>query len=147
MNSSTAQQIHAALPHRSPMLLVDSIEHQDENQIVCRKTFRPDEFFFQGHYPDFPLVPGVILCESAAQAGAILLSGLIDDANGVPVLTKMDNVRFKRMVRPGDTIEMEVKLDDQISNAWYLSARVTCEGQLALRLSFVCTVTEALDRG
>ncbi|MCA9203445.1 MAG: beta-hydroxyacyl-ACP dehydratase, partial [Planctomycetales bacterium] len=61
-------EIEAAIPHRPPMLLIDEIVERDERHIVCRKTFHADEFFFQGHYPDYPLVPGVILCEASMQA-------------------------------------------------------------------------------
>lgn len=142
MNTSTIAQIQQAIPHRSPMLLVDRIVEQTEDSIVCEKSFRADEYFFQGHYPDFPICPGIILCECGAQAGAVLLSSLMDADGGVPVLTKMDSVRFKRMVRPGETIQMQVKLDDRVSNAFYLTAKIVCEGKMAARFSFVCTVTE-----
>ena len=136
----TLSAIHAAIPHRSHMLLVDEIVSQDASSIVCRKTFSSDEFFFQGHYPDYPLVPGVILCECGVQAGAILLSSIIPEGDGVPVLTKLEHVRFKTMVRPGQTIEMTSRLDEQLSNAFYLTAKVTCDGKLAARFSFVCTI-------
>ena len=142
LEDSQLSAITAAIPHRANMLLVDEIVSQDEDSIVCRKTFHEDEFFFQGHYPDFPLTPGVILCECAVQAGAILLSSLIPEGTGVPVLTKLDNVRFKNMVRPNQTIEMQCQLDDKLSNAFYLTAKVTCEGKLATRFSFVCTVAQ-----
>ena len=122
------------------MLLVDRIIEQNENSIVCEKDFHENEFFFNGHYPDYPICPGIILCECGAQAGAILLSTMIEADEGVPVLTKMDSVRFKRIVRPGETIQTSVKLDDRVSNAFYLTAKITCEGQSAARFSFVCTV-------
>jgi 3-hydroxyacyl-[acyl-carrier-protein] dehydratase len=124
------------------MLLVDEIVSQDETTILCRKTFRPDEFFFQGHYPGHPLTPGVILCESAVQSGAILLSQIVSTSDGVPVLTRMSDVKFKKMVHPGDTIEMQVKLDDVVSNAYYMTAQVKCDGKLAARLSFTCSVAD-----
>ena len=135
------QEIHAAIPHRPPFLLVDEIVERSDDRIVCRKTFREDEWFFAGHYPTFPIAPGVLLCEAAMQAGAILLAQLkppIED--GIPVATGMNNVRFRRMIKPGDTIEMEVWLTDHISKAWFLSARVTCGGKLAVRLEFICAV-------
>jgi 3-hydroxyacyl-[acyl-carrier-protein] dehydratase len=133
-------EIQAAIPHRPPMLLVDEIVRQDEDVIVCRKTFRDDEFFFRGHYPDHPLVPGVIMCESAMQAGAILLSTAMSQEPGVPVATRMNDVKFKRMVRPGDTIEMQVTLRERLANAFFLRAKVTCQGKLAVSFDFACTM-------
>ena len=67
------EQILRAIPHRDPFLLVDAVVEQDESRIVCTKTFSGKEDFFAGHYPGYPLVPGVLLCEAAMQAGAILL--------------------------------------------------------------------------
>ncbi len=136
----TQNEILAAIPHRPPMLLVDEIIQRSEQRIVCRKTFRADEFFFQGHYPGFALVPGVVLCESAMQAGAILLSALMADGNGVPVATRMNEVKFKNMVRPGDTIEMSVDLVERMANAFFLKAKVTKEGKLAVSFEFACTM-------
>lgn len=136
----TIEKIMAAIPHRKPMLLVDEIVEQSDDSIVCKKTFNADEFFFQGHYPDFPLVPGVILCECAAQAGAILLSSKVEGEGGVPVLTRMNDVRFKKMVRPGDTIQSEVQIDEIVSNAFFLSAKITCDGQLSVRFKFACSI-------
>lgn len=137
------ETIHAAIPHRAPMLLVDEIVSQEENSIVCRKSFRDDEFFFQGHYPDQPIVPGVILCEATVQSGAILLSSKMKEQTGVPVLTRMSDVKFKNMVKPGDTIEMSVKIDDIVSTAFYLTGIAKVNGKVAARLSFTCTVAEA----
>jgi 3-hydroxyacyl-[acyl-carrier-protein] dehydratase len=141
-NSMSLEKIQAAIPHRAPMLLVDEIVEQSENRIVCRKAFRSDEFFFQGHYPGYPLVPGVILCEAAMQAGAILLAQFVQAGKGVPVATRLNDVKFKKMVRPGDTIEMDVTLNERVSDAFFLSAKVTCAGKLAVRFDFACTMAE-----
>lgn len=137
------EPIHAAIPHRAPMLLVDEIVSQEEDSIVCRKSFSADEFFFQGHYPDQPIVPGVILCEATVQSGAILLSSKMKQQSGVPVLTRMTDVKFKNMVKPGDTIEMSVKIDDIVSSAFYLTGVAKVNGKVAARLSFTCTMAEA----
>lgn len=122
------------------MLLVDEIVEQLDDTILCRKTFRDDEFFFQGHYPEQPIVPGVILCESAMQAGAILLSKFVEDGNGVPVATRLNDVKFKQMVRPGDTIQMAVTLKERLADAFFMQARVSCGGKVAVRFEFACTV-------
>lgn len=141
MNSHPSlEKIHAAIPHRAPMLLVDEIVEQYQESIVCKKTFHQDEYFFQGHYPDHPLTPGVILCESAVQSGAVLLSEIVEVVGGVPVLTRMGDVKFKRMVHPGDTIENHVKLDEVVSTAYYMTAQIKCNGKMVARLSFTCTI-------
>lgn len=132
-------EIEAAIPHRPPMLLIDEIVERDERRIVCRKTFHADEFFFQGHYPDYPLVPGVILCEASMQAGAVLLSKFVPANGAVPVATRLSDVKFKQMIRPGDTIEIDVTLNDQLANAFYLTAKVTVGGKSAVRFDFACT--------
>jgi len=138
----TMDAIRAAIPHRPPMLLIDEIVDQTEQSIVCRKTFRDEEFFFQGHYPDQPIVPGVILCEASMQAGAILLSQFVSEGDGVPVATRLNDVKFKRMIQPGDTIEMNVTLKERLADAFFLTAKVTCQGKLAARLDFACTVAK-----
>ncbi|MFO0924168.1 MAG: 3-hydroxyacyl-ACP dehydratase FabZ family protein [Pirellulales bacterium] len=133
--------IESAIPHRKPMLLVDEIVEQSDKRILCRKTFGKDEFFTQGHFPNFPLVPGVILCECALQSGAILLSQFTPKEGVVPVATRMDGVKFKHMVRPGDTVEMEVTLNDVVSTAYFMTGKITVGGKLAARLDFACSVT------
>ncbi|HZL87139.1 MAG TPA: 3-hydroxyacyl-ACP dehydratase FabZ family protein [Pirellulaceae bacterium] len=132
-------EIEAAIPHRPPMLLLDEIIERGENRIVCRKTFREDEFFFQGHYPGYPIVPGVILCEAAMQAGAVLLSRMSVTEKGVPVAARLNDVKFKKMIRPGDTIDIETTLTERLKDAFYLAAKVTCGGKTAVTLNFAVT--------
>ena len=134
-------QIKSAIPHREPFLLLDEIVEQSEARILCRKTFTGDEFWFRGHYPDFPITPGVILCEAAMQAGAVLLSNLVTDSpDSVPVATRANNVQFKKMVRPGDMIEIEVELTERVSTAFFMNAKVTVQGKVACRFDFACTL-------
>jgi 3-hydroxyacyl-[acyl-carrier-protein] dehydratase len=135
------QQILDAIPHRPPMLLVDEVVEWESEHIVCKKTFQADEFFFQGHYPDYPLVPGVILCEAAMQAGAVLLSKHVA-GNGVPVAGRLNDVKFKRMIRPGDTVLLDVTLDERMGDAFFLSAKVTCDGKLSVSLGFAVTLAK-----
>ena len=132
------EQIEARIPHRSPMLLIDEVVEQTDDQIICRKTFHADEFFFQGHYPDHPLVPGVILCESSMQAGAILLSETAGE--GIPVATRMNDVRFRKMVHPGDEVTITVNLVECVSNAYFMKAKMTRGKETVLRFEFACAL-------
>jgi len=139
----TLEAIKAAIPHREPFLLIDEIVDQQENRITCRKTFTGDEFWFAGHYPEYPLVPGVLLCEASLQAGAVLLAEHAHGLEGVPVATRIGDVRFKQMVLPGDTITLDITLDERVSSAFYLTGRVTVRGRMAARLTFACTMAPA----
>jgi 3-hydroxyacyl-[acyl-carrier-protein] dehydratase len=139
---TTSQAILDAIPHRKPMLLVDEVVEQSEKKIICRTKISSDEFFVQGHFPNYPLVPGVILCEAALQSGAILLSKMTPQDGSVPVATRLDGVKFKKMVRPGDTITIEVDLVEVVSTAYFMTGKVSVDGKLAARLDFACTVAK-----
>lgn len=141
---SGIEEIERRIPHRSPMRFLDEIVSVDETHIVCRKTFREDEFFVQGHFPGDPIVPGVIQCECCLQAGAALLFDHVSaEGEFVPVATRMDSVKFKRMVRPGDTIDIDVTLNDQVSNAFFMTGKVLLAGKVAARLDFACSIAES----
>ena len=140
---SSREEIESRIPHRAPMLLVDEIVEEDETSIVARKTFREDEHFVQGHYPGNPIVPGVILCECGAQTGALFLAKRVGDAAGVPVLTRLSDARFKHIVRPGDTVEIQVRLDEQLQNAFFMTAKLLVAGKTAVRFQFACALADA----
>ena len=136
----TREQILAAIPHRDPFLLVDEIVEWTDSQIVCTKVFSGGEDFFAGHFPGFPIVPGVLMCEASMQCGAILLSRHMEGVEGkVPVATRLNDVKFKRMVRPGETIRMEVDLVERLADAFFLKAKATVDGKVAVRFEFACT--------
>jgi 3-hydroxyacyl-[acyl-carrier-protein] dehydratase len=140
---TTHDQILAAIPHRPPFLLVDEILEQTGNRIIGQKTFTGQEDFFLGHYPGYPLVPGVLLCEAAMQCGAILLaSHFSGEKTKVPVVTRMNDVRFKRMVRPCEILQLEVELTERLAEAFFLSAKVTVEGKVVVRFEFACMAAE-----
>ena len=136
-------EIHAAIPHREPFLFVDTILERHPERIVSEWHVPSDAPFLRGHYPGQPLVPGVLICESAFQTGAILCASEGVPEGAVPVLTKIGDARFKRRVGPGETLRCEVELDQRIGPARYMKARVTCGGELVLRVEFVVTVTAA----
>jgi 3-hydroxyacyl-[acyl-carrier-protein] dehydratase len=146
-------EILAAIPHRPPFLLLDEVVSCGPRRIVCRKTFAPSEAFYAGHYPHFPLTPGVLLCEAGMQAGAVLISRLLADQQAgaglsagdgrpasVPVATRMNDVRFKQMVKPGDTIEIEVELNERLADAFFLRAKILCGDKVAVRFDFACAL-------
>ncbi len=140
-------EVQAAIPHRDPFLFVDEIVECDGKHIVCKKTFTGKEDFFRGHYPGYPIVPGVLQCEAALQAGAILLTKIFEDDNiaargVVPVVAKMGEVRFKQMVFPGDTITMEVKFREKMAGVFFLRAKVMVNGKMSVQFDFACALTE-----
>lgn len=139
----TREIIQRAIPHREPFLLVDEVVEQTDSRIVCRKRFSGDEFWYAGHYPDFPLTPGVLLCEAAMQAGAVLLAKFAADMPGsVPVVTRLNNAKFKAMVRPGDEVTLEVELKNQLSGAYFLEARVMLGDRTAVTFDFACKLAQ-----
>ena len=102
--------IESLLPHRKPFLFVDSIESFDDEGCVCTRKFTEEDFFFKGHFPEYPVVPGVILIETMAQGGGAALSYQKKFAAGsLFFLATVDKVKFRHQVRPGDTVRMEVK--------------------------------------
>src|SRR5215472_2884938 len=106
----TREEICRLIPHRDPFLWIDEIVSESENRIVARKQVAADLDVFRGHYPGLPVLPGVLVCEAAMQAGAVLIarqhSKAADETGAgaarVPVVTRMNNVKFKQMIRPGD---------------------------------------------
>jgi 3-hydroxyacyl-[acyl-carrier-protein] dehydratase len=133
------EAIERAIPHREPFLLIDEIVEESENHIVCRKTFTGSEFWYPGHYPNFPLTPGVILCECAMQAGAVLLARIVaDNPDSLPVVSRINKVKFKAMVRPGDTVTLDVTLTNKMAGAFFMSAKVLKDSKLAVTFDFAC---------
>lgn len=138
------EQVLRAIPHRPPFLWVDEVLELTPERIRASKRVAPDEPFFRGHYPDFPLTPGVLVCEAVFQAGAILLAGRAADrvaAGEVPVLTRIQDARFKTMVRPGDTLELEARVTEQVGPAFWLEGKATVGGKLAVSVKFTCALT------
>ncbi len=132
----TQEEIKTFLPHREPMLLVDSLEEEtvtnDKGEVtryaIGVYRVRGDEFFLQGHFPDYPVVPGVILCEMMAQSCALLLS---DDLKSKrPLYTGIDKVRFKYQVRPGDTIILRSTITERRQSLIFAKAEAKVEGKL-----------------
>ena len=140
--SNTA--ITSLIPHRPPFLWVDKIIEKTNTSIVAEKKIPEDLDVFQGHYPGQPLMPGVLLCESIFQTGALLLSSLIskteNEEHKIPVLTKIIGARFKRPVLPGETIELRVKLVETISSVCFFKGTAHVNGVMAVKTEFSCAL-------
>jgi beta-hydroxyacyl-ACP dehydratase FabZ len=121
------------IPHRYPFLLVDRIlEIHGDEKIVGIKNVSINENFFQGHFPNRPVMPGVLICEAMAQVGAIFAQharGGVDD-HKVFVLTGLDNVKFKRPVEPGDQLRMELTCLKRRGSYWKMQGLATVDGKL-----------------
>ncbi len=135
--------IQEAIPHRPPFLFVDRVLEVNDLSITAEKDLPPDLDFFSGHYPHFPLMPGVLVCEAIFQAGAILLAGKIDkDKPGVPALTRIRDAKFKKMVRPGDKLTLTAEIEERLGAAFYMKGKATVNGKTAVTVHFTCAMVE-----
>lgn len=137
--------INERIPHRVPFLWLDQILELDQESIRAEKYIAADLDVFQGHYPDYPIMPGVLLCEAVFQAGALLISETLqgkEEIKGVPVLTRILGARFKREVGPGDTIEIRANLKEKIGPAWFMKGSVRVKGKVAVQVEFACALKE-----
>jgi 3-hydroxyacyl-[acyl-carrier-protein] dehydratase len=128
------------IPHRPPFLFVDSIVSEGPESLVAERTWRPEEDFYRGHYPGAPITPGVLLCESVFQTGALFLSRQGGAAQGgagaMPLLVKIGEVRFRQPVYPGDTIRIEVRRKDSLGGFTQMAGTVTSGARKVLTVEF-----------
>ena len=130
------EELKKYMAHREPMLLVDRSEMVEENHVVSEYTITGKEEFVNGHFPGNPIVPGVMLCEIMAQSSILLMK---DELEGkLPLYAGLDKIRFKRVVKPGDTVVVNASLKVKRSTVIVVDAVATVEGQLACKgdLSF-----------
>ena len=136
-------QIKNFLPHRYPFLLVDRVlEASEEKSLVALKNVTYNEPFFEGHFPNRPVMPGVLIIEALAQASAILASigrDDIDIQNRVYYFTGIDKARFKRPVEPGDQLIFEVELVRKIKNMWKCKGVAKVDGDIAATVELMFT--------
>ena len=135
-------EIQQLIPHRPPFLWLDEVLEIGEGRIVARKHVDPGMDVFRGHYPGMPVLPGVLQLEAAFQAGAVLIATMeAVESRQVPVVTRVGEVKFRRLVRPGETLTIEVVLKEKLGSAWFLSGKVSVDNQVSARLEFACTAT------
>lgn len=147
MSSST--QITDLIPHRPPFLWVDRIISCDDDTITTEKLIAEDLDVFQGHYPGNPIMPGVLLCEIIFQSGALLMTKNlqldVDELEAVPVLTRIENAKFKRPVLPGDTAQVKVTLTESISSVSFFRGTLKVKGKTAVQVGFSCALVPLLQ--
>lgn len=139
------------IPHRPPFLWLDRVLEIGETAIRAEKTVPADLDIFRGHYPEYPLMPGVLLCEAVFQAGALLIGNLLGREPkvnsgapaSVPVLTRILGAKFKREVRPGDRLEIRASLVERLGPAWLMKGSVRVGGKVAVQVEFACARKEA----
>jgi 3-hydroxyacyl-[acyl-carrier-protein] dehydratase len=136
-------EIMSILPHRYPMLLIDRIlELEPRTRIVALKNVSINEPQFAGHFPDYPIMPGVMMVEAIAQAGgALLLNEIPDREDKLMVFTGIDSARFRKPVVPGDQLRIEVKVLNWRTTAVKLHGTATVDGKLACEATIMCALT------
>ena len=144
---STTMDIHQIikkLPHRYPFLLVDRvIELEKDVRIKALKNVTINEPFFNGHFPNRPVMPGVLMLEALAQASALLSfasEGEESDGSRLYYFAGIDGARFKRIVEPGDQLILESKIERKKASIYKYSTRATVNGELAVEAELMCTV-------
>ena len=135
------EEIMTILPHRDNMLLLDDVKRKD-GIAVGHYTVRGDEFFLKGHFPDHPIVPGVILCEILAQSACVLMQDAMSEGT-LPVYTGLNHVKFRSPVKPGDTVETRCCIKRAKHPFYFAEGTVSVDGRLCVSAEFSFAVKGA----
>ncbi len=135
--------IRKILPHRYPMLLVDRILELEDDRIVGVKNVTSNEPFFDGHFPDFPVMPGVLIIEAMAQvAGVQVLSTIPDRATKLVLLASIEEAKFRKPVRPGDQLLIEMKLLKRKASLAKMSGTAKVDGVVVAEAIMMCVLSD-----
>ncbi len=134
--------IHALLPHRYPFLLVDRVDDSGPDRIVARKMVSANEPFFEGHFPGHPVMPGVLIVEALAQAGALLAAPQVgfDPARQAIYFLAIDKVKFRKPVIPGDALILEVVPLRKGGAVWKMRGEARVDGTVVAEAEFVAVI-------
>src|SRR5580704_173121 len=140
-------EIRGILPHRYPFLLVDRIIEMEPDRIVGIKNVTVNEPHFTGHFPDFPVMPGVLIVEAMAQtAGVLVLSMIPDRENKLVLLVAIENARFRRPVVPGDSLRMEVKVIKRKASIAKMAGVATVDGVVVAEAEVMCKLADKEEK-
>jgi beta-hydroxyacyl-ACP dehydratase FabZ len=135
--------IREILPHRYPFLLVDRIEELEAERVVGIKNVTVNEPFFAGHFPDYPVMPGVLIIEAMAQvAGVLVLSGIPDRKSKLVLLAGVDGAKFRKPVRPGDQLRIEMKILRSRASMAKVSGTATVNGTVVAEAEMLCVLAD-----
>jgi beta-hydroxyacyl-ACP dehydratase FabZ len=136
-------EIRGILPHRYPFLLVDRIVELETDRVVGIKNVTVNEPFFQGHFPDFPVMPGVLIIEAMAQAaGVLVLKSIPDRENKLVLLVAVENARFRKPVVPGDSLRMEMKVIKRKASVAKMAGVATVDGVVVAEAEVMCKLAD-----
>jgi 3-hydroxyacyl-[acyl-carrier-protein] dehydratase len=146
LNSLDIYQVLKHLPHRYPFLLIDRVlEYVEDKSLIAIKNVTINEPFFQGHFPNRPVMPGVLVVEAMAQACGILsfrTQGTTPGSNSIYLFVGIDKARFKRPVEPGDQLMIEVSITRKMHGIWKYEATAKVDGELCCSAELMCTYKE-----
>jgi 3-hydroxyacyl-[acyl-carrier-protein] dehydratase len=143
MPSLDINQIRDILPHRYPMLLVDRVIELEAERIVGIKCVTQNEPFFQGHFPDYPVMPGVLIVEALAQtAGVLVLSQVPDRHRKLVLLASITSAKFRRPVVPGDTLRLEMAVLKRKASVAVMAGKATVDGQVVAEAEMMCSLAD-----
>ena len=137
------QAIRDILPHRYPFLLVDKIVEMSKEHIVGIKNVTVNEPFFIGHFPDFPVMPGVLIVESMAQvAGTLVLKSIPDRHSKLVLLASVDEAKFRKPVRPGDQLRIEMRMEKRKATVVKMRGEATVDGVVVAEATLMCKLAD-----
>ena len=135
------EDVLSAIPHRPPFLFVDRVLEVTDKSIIAERILRKEEEFFKGHYPQMPIMPGVLLCEALFQTAGILMSRYLNetdkDGGKIPVLTRIESAKFKQPAFPGDCLRLEVQLTEKMKEFYFFKGNAKKGEKLLVTLTFM----------